>query len=68
MTLAGSASLFGASMVPPLPPPRPRSYPEWGLQGIHPSAGIFSSLLRSSSVSVAARAASGGSLVGVGPA
>jgi hypothetical protein len=68
MALAGSAPLFGAPVVPPLPPPRPRSYPEWGLQGIHPSAGVFSSLLGSSSVSVAARAASGGSLVGGGPA
>jgi hypothetical protein len=68
MALAGSAPLFGAQVVPPLPPPRPRSYPEWGLQGIHPSAGVFSSLLGSSSVSVVARAASGGSSVGGGPA
>jgi hypothetical protein len=66
--LAGSAPLFGAPEVPPLPPPRPRSYLEWGLQGTHPSAGVFNSMLGSSSVSVAARAASGGSSVGDGPA
>jgi hypothetical protein len=30
--LAGSAPLFGAPVVPPLPPLRPRSYPKWGLR------------------------------------